>query len=369
MTNPKVMIMISTRIVGGPGKGVLQLLDRFPSRGIEYLLVTDKRMGTLDTEFIKLIKEKKLNIEILEYTRTFDPILFKVSRYLVKKYGINIIQSHGYKSHLIALYIHLVEKTKWITFIHGWSAEDFKMRLYSVFEVVMVRFSDVVIAVSPSIKKVLSRWHVGGIHTILNAVDKNEIYGLMGGYELRRKLNISDSAFVIGVIGRLSPEKGHKYLLEAIARIRHKGIRLLIIGDGPLKDELEKLSNELGLNDTVTFCGHSQNIRDYYEAINLLVLPSLKEGLPNVVLEAMVMNIPVISTDVGGVREIITDDYNGWIIEAGNVNSIAHKLNEIIEDRKRLAIVATRLHDSIFPKFCPDRRADEVVKVYKSLLV
>jgi len=362
------MVLIATTILGGPGKGVFQLLDRLKERDVNYVLVAYKLKGSEDTEFITRARNKGYQLEVLEQAGLFNFNLFRSASHILKKHDINIIQSHGYKSHLIAFYLRIMYKAKWLSFVHGWTTENIKMRLYNGLEIMLVRFSNRVVAVSPSIKNVLTRWYVGGVQTILNAIDKNEMHGTFGGIELRQKLNIGAGEFVIGTIGRLSPEKGHKYLIEAIAKVKQNGIKLLIVGGGPLTDSLAKLCNELGLSETVIFCGHKQNIRDYYEAINLLVLPSLKEGLPNVVLEAMIMNVPVISTDVGGIREIITDGYNGWIIEAGSAAAIANKLNEVIDDKKQLASITSRLHASVIPKFCPDSRAEEVVKIYKKLM-
>jgi len=368
MNRPKVLVFIATTILGGPGKGVFQLLDRLKDKDVNIVLVAYKLKADKDTEFIKLAKQKAYKLEILEQHGILNISLFRSACKLVRKHNINIVQSHGYKSHLIALYLKIFERIKWVSFVHGWSKENIKMHIYSATELILVRFSDIVVAVSPSIQKVLKKWFVGNVLTILNAIDKNEIPGKIGGIEQRRRLGIDDSEFVIGTIGRLSPEKGHKYLIEAIGKINHEKMRLLIVGDGPLKNDLQKLCNDFQLNDVVVFCGYDKNIRDYYESLNILVLPSLQEGLPNVVLEAMVLNVPVISTDVGGVREIIIDGYNGWVIKSGNTLSIVAKLNELINNKKLIENVASRLHDSLFPKFCPEIRANKIVSIYEKLL-
>jgi glycosyltransferase involved in cell wall biosynthesis len=368
MNPPKVMVLIATTIVGGPGKGVLQLLDRLKDKNIEFVLVAYKLKGTEDTEFIQRARQKGLQLEILEQSGTLNRSLFQSAEHLIDKYKINLIQSHGYKSHLIALYLHYYRNIKWLSFVHGWSTENIKVRLYSLLELILIRFSDKVIAVSPSIKSTLSKWRVNNVITILNAVDKNELPGRIGGTVLRRNLGISESNIVIGTVGRLSPEKGHKLLLKAISKIKHNGVKLLIVGDGPLFDELKKLCSDLRLNTTVLFCGYDQYIKDYYEALDLLVLPSLKEGLPNVVLEAMAFGVPVISTDVGGVREIIIDNENGWIIQAGSVQSIADKVQEVLADKPRLNVMKDNILATISTKFCADKRAEEIINVYIELI-
>ena len=368
MNRPNVMVLIATTILGGPGKGVFQLLDRLKNNDVDFVLVAFKLKGSEDTEFIQRARQKGYPLEIIEQSGVFNLKLFQTASRIVDKYNVNLIQSHGYKSHMIAFYLHYFKHIRWLSFVHGWSAENFKVHLYGLLELVLVRFSDTVIAVSPSIKKTLGKWRVKKVTTILNAVDKQELPGKNGGRELRKALKIRESDFVIGTVGRLSPEKGHTLLINAIARIKRDHIRVLIVGDGPLKGELTRLSSELGLDKNVTFCGYDQNIRDYYESFDLLILPSLKEGLPNVVLEAMVFDIPVISTNVGGVKEIITDNENGWIIEAGNVDSISNKLQDVINDRPRLDAVKHRIHETVYPKFCPDNRAFEIIKVYKELL-
>jgi glycosyltransferase involved in cell wall biosynthesis len=368
MRQPNVMVLIATTILGGPGKGVFQLLDRLKVRGVDYVLVAYKLKGSEDTEFIRLAKQKGYTLEIIEQSGIFNRNIFRSAVRVSAKYNINIIQSHGYKSHLVALYLHFYKKIRWLSFVHGWSSENFKVYLYGLLELFLVRFSDRVIAVSPSIQNTLNKWMVWKVNTILNAVDKNELPGNHGGDKLRENLDINKSDFVIGTVGRLSPEKGHELLIKAIAKIKNDKVKLLIVGDGPLKDDLLQLTTRLGVNNSVKLCGYDKNIRDYYEAFDLLILPSLKEGLPNVVLEAMVFGIPVISTDVGGVREIITDNENGWIIVAGSVDSISKKLDEVVNDKQRLEDVKHKAFMSVFPKFCPDNRASEIVKVYQELL-
>ena len=205
---------------------------------------------------------------------------------------------------------------------------------------------------------------------VLNAVDKNEIAGGNGSLNIAEKLNISSDDFVIGVIGRLSKEKGQEFLLEAISLCKHEcpDLKLLVVGDGPDREILSALSIKLNLENNVIFCGHQKDMKSFYKIINLLVLPSLSEGLPNVVLEAMSMGVPVLSTKVGGVGEIITDRENGWLVKPGDSKELANKIQNLYLNRNTLADYGKVAENSLEPKFCPKRRAEKILDTYFKLL-
>ena len=145
-------------------------------------------------------------------------------------------------------------------------------------------------------------------------------------------------------VGNLRPEKGLSYLIEAMEYIAKKDInsRLLIVGEGPQKENLEKLVTKLNINDRVTFSGKAatDEVPVYLKNSDIFVLPSLQEGFPNVLLEAMASGLPVVATDVNGINEIIEDCKNGFLVESKNSKEIAEKILLLLEDddlRKRIS--------------------------------
>ena len=151
--------------------------------------------------------------------------------------------------------------------------------------------------------------------------------------QIRRRFGIPAEARVVGCIGRLSPEKGQRDLLAAAGRVfqTHQDVRLLFCGDGPDRPVLEREAARTGVADRVIFTGHLSDVRPVYRDIDLLALTSHTEGLPNVILEALCMETPVLATDVGGVREVVEDGRTGVLLPAGAIDAIADRLVRLLD--------------------------------------
>lgn len=147
---------------------------------------------------------------------------------------------------------------------------------------------------------------------------------------------VAEDAVKILTVGRLNPQKGLNTLLTALANIRSRlsrPVRLLIVGDGPLRKELEAQSRELRIDDLVLFLGwqEPEAIRGFYASADFFVLSSLDEGMPNVVLEAMAMGLPILGTDVAGTRDLVIDGKNGRLIPAQDIPALENALFQLIE--------------------------------------
>jgi glycosyltransferase involved in cell wall biosynthesis len=148
---------------------------------------------------------------------------------------------------------------------------------------------------------------------------------------------IDDGAFIVASVGRLSREKGHGYLLEAlaIARSAIPSLSCLLAGDGPLRSSLETQARALGLDDVCHFLGDVREIETVFAAADLTVLPSLFEGMPNAVLEAMAMGCPVIATSVGGSPELVRHGETGLLVPPADSEALASALIELAESTER----------------------------------
>jgi glycosyltransferase involved in cell wall biosynthesis len=202
-----------------------------------------------------------------------------------------------------------------------------------------------------------------------NAVDPREVAAGTPAEEIRRQCGLQPEHRVIGVVGRLSPEKGQAIFLRALEKVRDDvpGVRALIIGDGQDRPMLETFCRERGLSDHVAFLGHRERIADYYQVLDLLVLPSLSEGLPNTVLEAMSFAVPVLATAVGGVREII-DDGNGVVVPANDPQALAERMIGLLRDDALRRTIGLKGRESLYPRFAADGRARRIVGLYDELL-
>ncbi|MFZ3069767.1 MAG: glycosyltransferase family 4 protein [Anaerolineaceae bacterium] len=175
--------------------------------------------------------------------------------------------------------------------------------------------------------------------------------------------------FTIGCVGRLSTQKGVVYLIRAMPAVLAAcpGARLLLIGDGELRPELEAETALLNLSDRIVFTGQIANVPEYLSRLDLFVSSSLWEGLPTAILEAIDAHVPVVATDIPGTREIISRDENGWLVPPGDPNALANLIIEAIQSpgkRKRFSDNAAK---SIM-KFSIEGIAQEYDRLYQSLL-
>ena len=152
----------------------------------------------------------------------------------------------------------------------------------------------------------------------------------------RASLSIADDERVVLAAGRLSREKGHIDLVAALDHLRHTTpeikVRLIIVGDGPERQRLERASHSLGVSERVAFAGQVNNIDVYYAMADMLALPSHSEGSPNVLLEAMAAGVPVVATEVGGVPEIVTHDESALLVSQRDPHAMAAAIGRVLTD-------------------------------------
>lgn len=149
----------------------------------------------------------------------------------------------------------------------------------------------------------------------------------------RKALGLSVKATVIGTAARLVPQKGISYLLQAMVQIvsQYPAVQLLIIGDGVLRPDLEKQARILGLSPNVVFAGNRKDIPEILSVLDIFVLPSLWEGLPNAVMEAMATGLPVVATAVGGTPELIIDNETGYLVPPKNPTALAKAIISLLQ--------------------------------------
>ena len=198
------------------------------------------------------------------------------------------------------------------------------------------RLADHTVAVSQAVKAEMvlrESLDPGRVSVIGNAVDARR-FRPSGASEARRSLGIDSTALLVGGVGRLTDAKGFEVLLEAAATVRARGVELaiLLVGDGPSRGLLEDLARRLGIDDAVHFLGRRSDPERIYPAMDIFVLSSLREGSPNVLLEAMSCGIAAISTRVGGVPELIEDGVTGRLIPPGDAAALADALVQLAAD-------------------------------------
>lgn len=209
------------------------------------------------------------------------------------------------------------------------------------------------------------------ISLVHNGIDLERFApGRTGQPEARARLGLPAEGFAIGGIGRLTEQKNFQLLLEAAARLR--AVRadgfVVLAGTGPLEDALRRQTAELGLSGSVHFIGHLSDTTALYPALDLLVMPSLFEGLPMVLLEAMAMKIPVVASAVDGIEEILRDGEDGVLVRSWDADAFATQIAQLLDDPVRRARISAAAREKVVHGFSRATMCARMEEIYKSAL-
>lgn len=181
---------------------------------------------------------------------------------------------------------------------------------------------------------------------------------------------IDPDDFVIGFVGRLSPEKGCDILLKAVSKINDScpSFHTLIVGEGPERSRLDRLVNDCNLAAKVHFLGFRKDVPSIYQTINVLVMPSHTEGLPMAAIEALSCGVPVVGSRVGGLPEIVKDGYTGFLFDRGDVDALTQILIKCIKKHGDLKLLSTDCQRHAMQNFDSKRIIPVIEKLYKKLV-
>jgi glycosyltransferase involved in cell wall biosynthesis len=188
------------------------------------------------------------------------------------------------------------------------------------------------------------------------------------GTSFRRRLGIAGDAKLIGVVGRLVPVKGHDVLLRAMPGVLAKepSARLLIVGDGPERQVLEARAHELGLSGYVYFAGYLADVYPALRAVDVCAIPSLSEGLPYVLLEAMAMGKPVVASAVGGLAETLNHCENGVLVRPNDGQALTNALVSVLADPHLVETIVSGGRETI-KAYDVNSHVDRLVVIYRAL--
>ena len=189
--------------------------------------------------------------------------------------------------------------------------------------------------------------------------------------DIRSKYNLSEDIFLIGIVSVLRSWKGHKFLIEAIEilRINIPEVRLIIIGSGPQEKIIKKLINHLKLDDYVLLAGHHADPAPFFKAMDVMVLPSYYgEATSQVLPQAMLMGKPVISTNIGGLSEVVINNKTGLVVAPKDSNSIANAIEKLHKDEKLRKKLAKNGQQHALSYFTFEKMIDTTNSVYQSLI-
>lgn len=186
------------------------------------------------------------------------------------------------------------------------------------------------------------------------------------GARIRSELGVDPNVVLIGTVARLSKVKNHEGVLDALSRLRQSGYNcdLVLAGDGQLRDELTAQAKNLNIHEHVHFLGHYENVPDLINALDIVVLNSLSEGMSNTVLEAMACGAPIVATRVGENPRVIAHEESGLLVPASNTDALTHALQRLVESPELRASFGAMGRERVLAHFAIDQMVAEYAKLY-----
>lgn len=361
MKNINLMYFTRTMGLGGTEKVIMQLCTNFNGK-LNKIIVCS--MGGIHENELKKLGIKHYTIDDIE-NKNINNIIktFWTLLKIIKSENINVIHTHH---RMAAFYIRIIKFIKKVTFIHTAHNTFNDKKLFTKLALSKAN----IIAVGKSVQENLVDFYKinpSKINIIYNGIEKDK--RSIVEIEPIQKYK-EDGYFVVGNIGRLSKQKGIKYFVLAANEIIKKGkkIKFFIIGEGEEKLEIENLIKKLKLEESVLMLGYRDDVLNVMKQLDLVVLTSLWEGLPLTPIEAFSVGKTVIGTSIGGTSEIITNEYNGLLVESKNYNEIAIKITYLCENPMIKRMLEKNAIETYNSRFSFEKFQEDYNKYYIKIL-
>ncbi len=291
---------------------------------------------------------------------------------ICRRERVAIWHGHDYKSNALGLLLRRFWPMRLVTTVHGWVEHTRRTGLYYRIDRFCLPRYERVICVSDDLRRESLAAGVPESRCLLleNGIDTDDYRRRQTIAEAKSRLGLRTDRLTIGAVGRLSPEKGFDLLIRAAARLIASGhdLELLIAGQGSEKEPLTQLAAELGCADRVRLLGYVADPRTLYEALDVYALSSLREGLPNVLLEAMALEVPVVATRIAGVPRLVSHQENGLLIEPRSVEALTASLDEMLSHADLRARLAHAGRETVETRYSFARRMRRIRELYDGML-
>lgn len=370
----KILYVIYSICIGGGETQLLKILENIDYDRYELFLACSKG------EFYDLVKNlKNVRFYNIDFKSKFSFKAILELKDIIEENSIDIVHSHLLRSTLNSRFAKLFSNLPviLITNLHnsliranvGW----FQKYSNLIIDSITGRLDDMAITVSNSLKDDLvkyERYNDNKVTTIYNGValdDYTESEPL-----LRKELNLTGKDILVGYVGRLHEQKGLQYFLESIPLILKKcaeyAITFVIVGDGPLKDYLVGLSREYGIENCIRFTGFRDDIPDILNSFDIMVSPSIYEGLPVTLIEASAGQKPIVTTDIAGNNEVVLDNETGYLVPVKSGFAIAESVCDLIIDEQKRIEMGRKGRDRVKKLFDIRQTVTQLDKLYVKLL-
>jgi len=386
---PIKILHIIEPLVGGTKTHILQILDGLPKEEFQQSLLCSVERDPSFMHEVRRLRAKGVRVEIVPMKRNPSLVpdfraFFRIYRFL-SHHRYDIIHTHSSKAGIVGRLAAFLARARHIVhtphvFPFSQPAPQYRQAVYRLGETLLGSLTDRIIAVSSFQRALATDYGIGSrdsVALIHNGVPL-EVFRRAaesearqaGRARVREELGARPNDLLVGTAGRLTLQKGQKYLLEAAAILldRHPNLRFYIVGSGELEEELRRMIHHLSwCRQRISFLAERGDFLDLLAATDIFVLPSLWEGLPYALLEAMAAERPVICTNVCGLDEVVKDGENGLLIPPADSRALAAAISRLVTDRPLRRRLASAARKTILQGFRLEDKLALLAQVYRDL--
>jgi len=366
----EVLHLIGSNLVGGPEKQILHHAEDM--QGSEYRISIGSFHDLAEWPEVLTAAEQR-NIPTFCLPGGLRPdLVTRLSQELRKRKGA-VLCTHGFKSNVVGYLAARRTGTPHVAFVRGFTAENMRVIFYEILERQALKRAHRVVCVSQKQAEEIAR--LRGKRrppaVVKNAMLPPYSREHEGPAVTRSDIGVPEEAFVFGSVGRASAEKGHRFMVSAFHRTCERlgaaaNLFLVIVGDGREQEPLQQQATQLGIRDKVYFAGFQGNCTEWMQLMDCLVQPSLTEGTPNAVLEALCLRVPVIATTVGGVPDLIVDGSNGLLVPPADPEKLAEAMARM-QDSPQLRARLVADADEVTREYSPAHQRQKLIEVYEEV--
>lgn len=370
MSPVPILFLIYDLEPGGPELRLLDLARAFPEDRPMHICVTSRKL-TLLPQYLACPCQVTVFIEPVAKAYLDMAALLRIYRY-VRRHGIRIVNSYDIKGLILATAIRLLSGNRVLTvhhtvdLLHNFSPHH-KLALR-----ILLRWTSAVLCNAHFIRRFIETTYVSSqrIHVVYNGIDAGLFRKhLTSRKHYRRTYAVGDDETLIGTLANFRKEKHYPFLLDAFSRMRRRysNIRLMCVGGGPDFDAVQTLAGTMGLTD-VLFTGYVEDVAGHLSAMDMFVFCSLHEGLPNAILQAMSMELPIVSTAVGGICELITDGKEGLLVPPNEMDAFLKAVFDLLDHPEKGAVLGRRARERVLASFSLEAMVEGYDRLFRQLV-
>lgn len=368
----KILQLISSAGFYGAENVLLELSDELKKAGHSITVGVLRNSRNPNLELSAKAAGRSINTAVFECNGKFDLNTISAIGSYVRDGSIDIVHSHGYKANIYAVLSNRKNRRPLVTTCHNWIVSNARMGFYTRLDKIFLKRFDAVVPVSETVESLLRDAKVDSrkVHLVENGINISRFLKAGEAKGLRGALGIDARSKVIGAVGRLTGEKGHSVLLQSARMVldSHENCFFVIVGDGRLRGELEEQARAAGIGERVVFTGARSDIPELLSMMDVFVLPSLTEGQPMALLEAMAAGKAIVASDVGDVKKLLKDGQLGAVTRPGDPASCSSGILHYLDDPSAAEKTGAMAQKEAVERHSSGKMASEYLRVYDAVL-